>query len=403
MKIRILLCVLICLLLATSLTCLAIYFDIPLPGLSSPTQTTAVHTTPTLPTTEPPQSTTQTNPSTTVSTQPTTTPTEPTTSLTEPIPPETEPTPPETEPTPPETEPTPPETEPTPPETEPTPPETEPTPPETEPTPPETQQPDVLLSAKYAFVWDLNGDQFLYTHGDMEQQISMASITKLFSAYVGLQYLAPDTILTVGEEVSWIDPDSSRAYIYKGHRLTVEQCVRGMIIPSGNDAAYVLAVNAGRAIAGDPDMQARAAYDLFVEEMNRQAEILGLIGTHFTNPDGIDENGHYTTMRDLVIISRLSLENPIIRAAANTQKMKAVFASGHYAIWTNSNSLLDPQNKSFYCPDAIGLKTGSTGKAGKCLISVFQQGDRLLLICVMGCPTNATRYEDTLALYKAFS
>ena len=389
MKIRILLCVLICLLLATSLTCLAIYFDIPLPGLSSPTQTTAVHTTPTLPTTDPPQSTTQTNPSTTVSTQPTTTPTEPTTLPTEPIPPETEPTPLETEPTPPETEPTPPETE--------------PTPPETESTPPEIQQPDILLSAKYAFVWDLNGDQFLYTHGDMEQQISMASITKLFSAYVGLQYLAPDTILTVGEEVSWIDPDSSRAYIYKGHRLTVEQCVQGMIIPSGNDAAYVLAVNAGRAIAGDPDMQARAAYDLFVEEMNRQAEILGLIGTHFTNPDGIDENGHYTTMRDLVIISRLSLENPIIRAAANTQKMKAVFASGHYAVWTNSNSLLDPQNKTFYCPDAIGLKTGSTGKAGKCLISVFQQGDQLLLICVMGCPTNATRYEDTLALYQAFS
>jgi D-alanyl-D-alanine carboxypeptidase (penicillin-binding protein 5/6) len=206
--------------------------------------------------------------------------------------------------------------------------------------------------------------------------------------------------MTAGEEVSWIDPDSSRAYIYKGHKVSVEMCVQGMIIPSGNDAAYVLAVNAGRVISGDANISARGAYDAFVAEMNRQAQELGLTGTHFVNPDGMNEKNHYTTMRDLVTIAKLALDNTIIAEAAAIQKMTAIFPSGHFAEWTNSNVLLD-KNSSYYCANAIGLKTGSTSTAGKCLISAFQRDGKVYLICVMGCSTNNSRYDDTLALYKA--
>ena len=238
-------------------------------------------------------------------------------------------------------------------------------------------------------------------HGALEQAVEPASITKLFSAYIGLQFLPEDLLLTAGEEVNWIDPNSSRAYIYKGHQLTVKMCIQGMIIPSGNDAAYVLAVNAGKAISGDPDISAKEAFDVFVAEMNRQAQQFGMINTHFVNPDGMSADGHYTCMHDLLIMAKLALNTPLILEAAQTQRMRAIFPSGHYAEWVNSNLLLDP-NSTYYCADAIGLKTGSTSTAGKCLLSAFLHEDRILIVCVMGCPKNVTRYQDTLTLYETF-
>ena len=218
---------------------------------------------------------------------------------------------------------------------------------------------------------------------------------------MALQYLPEDTVLTAGEEVRWIDPGSSRAFISRGHKLTAKMLVQGMIIPSGNDAAYIIAVGAGRAIAGDSNLPARDAFNTFMEEMNRQAQLLGLSGTHFVNPDGMNAQDHYTTLRDLLTIAKLALNTPVILDAAQTQTMRAVFVSGEWVQWTNSNSLLNPNNAEFYCEDAFGLKTGSTSSAGKCLLSAFRREDRMIIICVMGCSTDADRYRDTLALYQA--
>lgn len=282
--------------------------------------------------------------------------------------------------------------------------------PTTQPTtvPPETTQPpqpplNVELNAKNAFAYDLNAENFLQITGDLDAQVEPASITKLFTAYVALQYLQEDTVITAGEEVSWIDPGSSRAFISRGHKLTVKMLVQGMIIPSGNDAAYIIAVAAGRAIAEDANLDARTALDTFLAEINRQAQLLGLTGTHFVNPDGMNAEEHYTTLRDLLTIAKLALETPVILDAAQTQTMRAVFASGQWVQWTNSNLLLDPENEDFYCEDAFGLKTGSTSSAGKCLLSAFRREDRVIIICVMGCTKDANRYQDTLALYHAIT
>ena len=77
----------------------------------------------------------------------------------------------------------------------------------------------------------------LFSQGDMDEMFAPASITKLFSVWVGLKYLPLDAEITVGEEVNWIDPDSSRAQLKPGYRITAEMCVQAMIIRSGNDAA----------------------------------------------------------------------------------------------------------------------------------------------------------------------
>lgn len=270
---------------------------------------------------------------------------------------------------------------------------------EPEPTLPEPAFP---LTATHVFVYDTADDRLLFSKGDVDEMIPPASLTKLFSAYVALQYLTPETVITAGQEVGWIDPESSMAFIYKGQRVTVDTCVEGMLVQSGNDAAYILAVAAGRAIQGNPQLSATAALGVFVGKMNELALQLGLENTHFANPDGIDTAGHYTSLNDLITISRLALENPVIRHHAATATDAVTYASGESVNWKNTNELLHPESE-FYCEAACGLKTGSTTGAGKCLISAFRQEEGYLLIGVLGCPNEDDRYIDTLNLYHYYT
>lgn len=282
------------------------------------------------------------------------------------------------------------------------PPETTLPPETTQPTEPESSDSSISLSAHHAFVYDVSGGMYLYTKGDLDDSVKPASMTKLYTAYVAMQHLPLNSVLVAGEEVTWIDPQSSVAYISQGHRVTVAQCIQGMLMASGNDAAYILAVGAGRAILGQPDADARAAFDAFVAEMNALAPKAGLTGSHFANPDGIDSENHYISPRDMCTIAKLTLAEPTLSTFAGAVREHVYYVSGESITWTNTNSLLHAASQ-YYCPDAIGLKTGHTSGAGDCLVSAFRRGDRTLIICVYGCPDSNSRYEDTLTLYEKYS
>lgn len=262
---------------------------------------------------------------------------------------------------------------------------------------------DVGLTAAMGFVYDTQLEHLLYMGGDGDEPLCPASLTKLLTAYTVRQFMDPEMVVTVGDEITWIDPGSSRAWIDKGYQLTVEMLIQGMIMPSGNDAAYTLAVAGGRVLAEDPELDRRQAFSLFMDEMNAQARQLGMKNSHFMNPDGIDAEGHYTTMNDLVILSKAVMEDELIMKYAGMAKADVVFASGETITWHNSNYLLHPEFEDFYTPEAIGLKTGSTELAGKCLISVFCQPDgSYLIVGVMGCMDNESRFADTLTLYNLY-
>lgn len=269
--------------------------------------------------------------------------------------------------------------------------------------PPVEQDPyneDHTVKATHAFVYDVAQDKYLYEKGDPHQRMAPASITKLLTAYVALQHLMPDTVLTVGSELSLINPNSSVAGLKQGYRLTVEMCVQGMMMPSGNDTAYVLAVAAGRKIGGD-DLGAQAALDVFMDEVNRIAQLSGMTNTHFTSPDGTDTDDHYTTPHDLMILAKLASKNGVILKYTSVFQDELTITSGQTLKLKNSNLLLDPSSK-FYEPRACGLKTGTTSKAGACLLSAFRKGNSFILVGTFGCPTNYARYEDTLHLYNTY-
>lgn len=254
------------------------------------------------------------------------------------------------------------------------------------------------FTAQQYFVYSCDSGSFLNISGNLGDRIYPASITKLFTAYVALQYLQPQNTVTAGDVLDLVYPGSSVAEIQKGDVLTVDMLVGAMLLPSGNDAAYILAAEAGRVIDGNPDESAQTAVNSFVAKMNQQAKDLGMNGTHFANPDGIHSDSHYTTFADLAIMGKLALDNTTIMKYAGTGKMTAVFESGTQKEWKNTNSLIDPDSE-FYCPYAIGLKTGQTPYAGSCLLSAFDYNGQKLIVGVFGCPEVDDRFGDTLSLF----
>ena len=257
------------------------------------------------------------------------------------------------------------------------------------------------LTALYAFVYDLTNEQMLYTHGDQQAERTPASLTKLLTICTALEYLDPNTVITAGTETTWIDPESSVAGVIAGSQLTVEQLVQGMMMQSGNDAAYTLAVAAGKSMAGAEELTEEGYLQAFMDYMNRRAWEQGMKNTFFVTPDGTTAPEHHTTPEDLLVIAKLALNNPLIRQYAACQQATVTFASGEEYLWINSNWLMNPDS-IYYNTEAIGLKTGTTKAAGNCLLALFAYEGRELLICVLGCPTRGNRFQDTLYLYDIY-
>lgn len=274
-----------------------------------------------------------------------------------------------------------------------------------------------VLTAKQSFVFDCTADTYVSRTGN-ENTVYPASVTKLFSAYVALQYLDPDKVITAGDALDMVGAGSSVADIKKGDELTVSQLIEAMLLPSGNDASYILAAEAGRVVCNDPNAGVWYAADVFVDEMNKQAQALGMRGTHFTNPDGYHDTDHYTSYDDLVTIAKLALENPVIMAYAGLSEDTLTVENKAQGVvegepegtapveapnekhWKNTNLLIHEDSK-YYCPYAVGLKTGQTPSAGSCLLSAFRIDGREIIIGVFGCPDVEDRFADTLLLLDA--
>lgn len=265
----------------------------------------------------------------------------------------------------------------------------------------DSQWDEESISATQAVVYDSATDTFLYEKAISSEKVFPASITKVFSAYVALQYMAPETEVTSGSELEMVGELSSIAAIPWGETITVEKLVEGMLLPSGNDASYILATAVGRKLAGDPELTPRQAVQVFVDEMNAVARELGLQNTHFMNPDGYHEGGHYSSIYDLIKIAEMALEEPVIAQYAALYKDRIFYTNGQEVTWRNTNELLNADSR-FYREDACGLKTGYTGRAGNCLLSAFRRDEGYILVGVFGCPEDSGRFADTITLVEFF-
>lgn len=257
------------------------------------------------------------------------------------------------------------------------------------------------LSARQILVYDSTNDQVLYVKAPEGGKLYPASVTKLFTCYAALQILDPAKVVTAGNELDLVAEDSSKAYIYRNQQVTVKMLVGGMMMPSGNDAAMIMAAAAGRKLAGNSKLPAEEAVRTFVAEMNRQAKELGFEKTHFTNPDGYHVGSHYTCLNDMIRMAELALDNEIIRKYMGYYGLNLTYVSGQSNTWINTNQLMN-KNGEFYCEDAIGMKTGHTSQAGHCLMSAFEIGEKTIVIGVFGCSDKNARFADSIVLRNVY-
>ena len=204
----------------------------------------------------------------------------------------------------------------------------------------------------------------------------MASITKLMTAFVALRYVSLDDVVTVPAAAAAIGESSLD--LSPGERVPVRDLVIGTLVPSANDAATALAVAAAGSVPR------------FVALMNGEARRLGLRGTHYRNPHGLDQPGHVSTARDIAVLLRTALRNPVIREYAGMRRAR--LSDGR--VVESTDNLLGRVS------GMVGGKTGHTALAGWSQAAFARVGGVGITAVVLGSPSEAQRDADLAALLR---
>lgn len=224
-----------------------------------------------------------------------------------------------------------------------------------------------------------------------------ASTTKIMTALLAAEYGSLDELVTIGEEVNMIAWDSSRAYLQSGDRISLRELVYGMMLASGNDAAYAVAVHVAREAKGEPNLDPVSALKYFVNLMNQRAEELGAEKTNFVNPDGYPHASHYTTARDLAGIMSAAMKNSDFREFVAAAHYEPITWTGKSSrAWDNGNYLIQSDSEFFYAK-AIGGKTGYTVPAGFTMVAAAAQGEVELVAVALNTEADG-RWLDTTSM-----
>lgn len=219
------------------------------------------------------------------------------------------------------------------------------------------------VSAQSAILTELTSGRVLYSKNP-DTRLPMASTTKIMTALVALEKGADtlDEISEISDAAAGVE--GSSMYLEKGEKMTLRELLYGLMLPSGNDAAVAIAERIGGSV------------DDFVNMMNQKAEQLGLTNTHFANPNGLPDESHYSSARDMAKMTESAMKNEAFAEIVKSKTYKIAGEGKAYPrVLTNHNKLLKMYD------GCIGVKTGFTKAAGRCLVSSAER-DGMTLVCV---------------------
>lgn len=224
---------------------------------------------------------------------------------------------------------------------------------------------EIMAPAKAMVVIEGNTNTVLYKYNENEQ-LPMASTTKIATAIVAIENCRDfDTKFRVSDKSIGITGTSM--YLKEGELLSMKELLYGLILASGNDCAVAIAEYFG-------------SEEIFVDMMNDFVGKLGLANTHFDNPHGLDSDTHYTSAYDLAIITSYALKNDMFRDIVSTQRMVIEPTEIYQARYLkHKNKLL------FKYDNCIGVKTGFTDNAGRCLVNAHEEDGMEIISVVLNC------------------
>ena len=234
---------------------------------------------------------------------------------------------------------------------------------------------DLVLNAKSAILMEEATGNILY-ESNPDERLPIASVTKVMTMLLIMEAvdsgkISLDDMVTVSENA--MSYGGSTMFLETGEQLTVNDMLKGIAVASANDCCVAMAEH----LAGSESA--------FVDMMNEKAKELGMENTHFMNTNGLDEDDHYSSARDVAIMSRELMKHETI--FNYTSIWMDTLRGGKFQL-ANTNKLI-----RFY-DGANGLKTGSTSKALCCLSAAAKRNDMQLIAVVLGAPTSAERFAS---------
>ena len=208
---------------------------------------------------------------------------------------------------------------------------------------------------------------------------AMASTTKIMTTIVILEKADLNETVTVSAKAG--GTGGSRLGLKRGDKASVRDLLYGLMLRSGNDAAVALAEHVGGSVKG------------FAELMNEKAIELGLTNTHFVTPHGLDDANHYTTALELAKLTDYAMNNETFAKIVGT-KSTTIYINNQSRQINNTNELLGVLN------GVVGVKTGFTNNAGRCLVTETKRNNMDIITIVLGADTKKDRTKDSVNLIE---
>jgi len=231
------------------------------------------------------------------------------------------------------------------------------------------------LSAECACLVSADTGEVIYAKREREKR-PMASTTKIMTGLIASEYERPDEIVTVSANAE--SQEGSSIYLKKGEKISLDDLLCGLMLNSGNDAAVAIAEHIGKNV------------ESFAELMTKKAKEIGANDTNFKNPNGLDEEGHYTTAYDLALIAAHAMKNENFAKTVATKNSTAALESGQILYFKNHNKLLDMYE------GANGVKTGFTKASGRCLVSAAEREGVRLIAVTLNAPDDWNDHKKML-------
>ena len=214
---------------------------------------------------------------------------------------------------------------------------------------------------------------------DEKIRSAMASTTKIMTATIVIENANLNDEVTISSKAG--GTGGSRLGLKSGDKITVNDLLYGLMLRSGNDAAVALAEHVGGSV------------EKFAEIMNKKAEELKLTNTHFVTPHGLDNSEHYTTAYELAKLTDYAMQNEKFANIVGT-KTTTIYINNQARQITNTNELLGVLN------GVVGVKTGFTNNAGRCLVTETKRNDMDIITVVLGADTKKFRTKDSIKLIE---
>jgi serine-type D-Ala-D-Ala carboxypeptidase (penicillin-binding protein 5/6) len=230
------------------------------------------------------------------------------------------------------------------------------------------------ISAENAVLMEFESGRVLFEKSAHEKK-SIASITKIMTAIIAIEYGDLNDIVTISDNAA--RSIGSSIYLKAGEKVKLKDLVYGLMLRSGNDAAVAIAEHIGGSVEG------------FAYLMNEKAKWIGMQNSHFVNPSGLEEEGHYSTAYDMALLMRYAMNNKIFAEISGTKQYQG---ENEPYPWYNKNKLLTKYYK--YC---IGGKTGYTRVAGRTLVTSAEKNGMKLIAVTLNASSD---WRDHTNLYE---